>query len=177
MTYDFDERLQFSMGEKVTSDIKLLNNIFLGSMSVTKTSSDLDKLGVDYIVTLQDGAEIFIDVKTREKGASKYWDYGEPELAIEIWSVCCSKVGWNFSKKSAVDYILYTFDPSDYNQYYLFPFQQLRIASQRNFHAWKSQYKTAFQSSYEWQSQAMFIPVSVVIKAIQYEMSGDLNAS
>ena len=172
MTYDFDERLKFSLDGKVDNDKQLLKDIFLGCIDVQKTSEEIDKQGIDYIVILKDGAEIFVDVKTREKGASKYWKYGEPELAIEIWSVYKTKVGWTFSKKSAVDYILYTFDFSDSRQYYLLPFQQLRIVSQKNYYSWKNQYKVAMQDSYAWQSQAIFVPASIVINAIQNEMQG-----
>ena len=165
------------MGEKIDTDKQLLKDIFLGCVDVQKTSEEIDKQGIDYVVTLKDGAEVYIDVKTREKGASRYWKNNEPELAIECWSVCPAinskgRPGWTFSQKSVVDYILYTFDISDSKLNYLFPFQLLRIASQKNYYLWRTTYKCARQSSYDWDSEAVFVPVSVVINAINNVMKG-----
>ena len=55
---------------------------------------------------------------------------------------------------------------SDSKLNYLFPFQLLRIASQINYWDWRKNYKCARQSSYSWDSEAVFVPVSIVIKAI-----------
>ena len=165
------------MGEKIDSDKQLLKNIFLGCTDVQKTSEELDKQGIDYVVTLKDGAEVFVDVKTREKGASRFWKNNVPELAIECWSVCPAngnkgKPGWTFSQKSVVDYILYTFDYSDSKLNYIFPFQILRIASQKNYLIWRDTYKRARQSSRGWESESVFVPADVVIKAINSVMKG-----
>ena len=87
MTYDFDERLAFSKGKRQSTDETTILSLLDGCVTVTASSTELDRRGVDYVATLRGGAEVYIDAKTREQGCSKYWKNSEPELAIEIWSV------------------------------------------------------------------------------------------
>ncbi len=175
MIYDFDERLAFSQGNHVISDIEFLKKTIPQCIEVIKTDIETDKQGIDYIAKLKGGAEIGIDVKMREKGASKFWDYGEAELALEIWSVCPNNTitgirGWTLSDKTNVDFILYMFDSSDWNKSYLLPYQLLRMAFLRNGRNWVQKYPRKRQTSNNWQSEAIFVPVSVVIDAIKAEM-------
>ena len=175
MIYDFDERLAFSQGEHINSDIEFLRKIIPQCVEVLKTDVEIDKQGIDYVAKLKGGAEIGIDVKTREKGASKFWNYGEAELALEIWSVCPNNTttgikGWTLSDKTNVDFILYTFDASDWNKSYFLPYQLLRMAFLRNGCDWGKKYPRKRQTSNNWQSEAIFVPVSVVIDAIKAEM-------
>lgn len=177
MTYDFDERLAFSQGQRVNSDIELLKRAIPHCVEVVKTDTETDKQGIDYIVRLEGGAEIGVDVKTRDKGASKYWDYGEAELALELWSVCpvndiTGKKGWTLSDKTNVDFILYTFNEADWNKFYLLPYQLLRMAFLHNGHSWVKKYPRKRQTSNSWESEAIFIPASVVMEAIKAEMQG-----
>ena len=171
-TYDFKERLEFSHSGDVVS---ILQKYFSAQhcIDIQKTDIETDKKGIDYIVKLDKGAEIGIDVKRREKGASRYWQYGEAELAIENWSVCPpnGKIGWSFSRETNVDYILYVFDKSDCEKSYLLPFQLLRMAARANWFSWSDKYLIARQSSGTWESEAMFVPASVLLKAIVQEMS------
>ena len=80
MTHDFEQKLSFTLGEKERIDIEMLKNAINGCENVIKTDADIDKTGIDYIATLRNGATINIDAKSREKGASKYWRYGEPVI-------------------------------------------------------------------------------------------------
>lgn len=174
--HDFTQKLEFSLGEREKFDIETLKNAIAACMSVEKTDTTMDKQGVDYIATLKGGAKIGIDAKAREKGASKFWRRGEAELALEIWSVCPTekpgKVGWTLSDRSNVDMILYTFDKSDWNKFYLLPFQHLRMAFNRQGRDWCGKYLRKKQHSNGWTSEAVFVPASVVIKAIADEMTG-----
>ena len=175
MTYDFDERLAFSNGERGKRDAEILRNAIPNCVDVRKTDDETDRKGIDYIAILSGGAEIGIDVKTREKGASKFWNYGEAELALEIWSVCPNNSvagikGWTLSDKTNVDFILYTFDASDWDKSYLLPYQLLRMAFLHNGRDWVKKYPRKRQTSNSWQSEAVFIPASVVINAIKAEM-------
>ena len=184
MTYDFDERLAFSQGERGERDALMLKRIIRGCEKVIKTDVETDKKGIDYIATLKGGAEIGIDIKAREKGASKFWKYGEAELALETWSVIPpnrdnedkGKIGWTLSNETNVDYIFFTFDVADWDKCYLLPYQLLRMTFRKNVNDWFNRYFHARQTSNDWQSAAVFVPVSVVIGAInaemQYEMIG-----
>lgn len=174
--HNFSQKLEFSLGAREKFDIELLGRAINGCVSVKKTDIAADKRGIDYVATLNGGAEIGIDAKAREKGASKFWRYGEAELALEIWSVCPSerpgKVGWTLSDRSNVDMILYTFDKSDCDKFYLLPFQHLRMAFNRHGRSWCAKYLRKKQHSNGWTSEAVFVPASVVIAAIADEMIG-----
>jgi hypothetical protein len=177
LIHDFDAKLTFSLGEREKFDLGTLKRAITGCIDVVKTNTEIDKAGVDYIATLRRGAQVLIDAKAREKGASRYWKNGEPELALEKWSVCPNgkyqgKTGWTLSESSNVDLILYTFDPEDSRDFYLIPFQQLRMAFIQNIMLWQKQYKVKRQNSRSWQSEAVFVPASVVIKAVTEQMKG-----
>lgn len=177
MIHDFRQKLEYSLGERQTFDTNILKTCFAECVEITKTPKEIDKLGVDYIAHLSGGATINIDAKTREKGASKFWHFNEPELALEIWSVIPSgtnpgKLGWTLSDESQVDYILYTFDKSDTDRFYLLPFQLLRTAFKKNGREWNNKYIRKKQNSRDWQSEALFIPASVVLAEINKLTSG-----
>lgn len=183
MIWNFEERLDFSNGKRGERDAEIIRNAILNCVDVRKTDKETDKKGVDYIATLSDGAEIGIDVKARGKGYSKYWKNGHEDLMLEIWSVCPDennkgKVGWTLSKKTNVDFILFTFDETDSNKYYLLPYQLLRMAFQTNGRKWIEKYgrkqstSTTKKSNRVWHSQAVFVPAEEVIKAMAQEMTG-----
>ena len=176
MIHDFYEKLEYSLTVQQKFDIAILKEKF-GWTDVKKTPKEIDKNGIDYIVTLKDGAKINIDGKTREYGASKWWKYGEPELAIEFWSVFPTETtkgdkGWTFKENTNVDYILYTFHESDSNKFYLFPFQLLRTASIKHGKEWKNKYGIKTQPNERYESKAVFVPASVLINAVNEEMTG-----
>lgn len=180
LTYCFTERLAFSKGARQETDEATILSLLDGCASVSVAGEVLDKKGVDFIATLRKGAEVFVDVKTRSKGCSKYWIY-EPELAIEIWSVVpnedrfvVGKVGWTFDESKITDMILYTFAPEDSDTAFLLPFQSLRIAARRNINSWMLKYKIDTQNSGTWRSRAVFVPVSEVISAINNTFSQTL---
>lgn len=175
MKWDFNQKLEFSFGRREQIDLETIKSTINSCILVEKTDVETDKTGIDYIATLKGGAKIGIDAKAREKGASRYWNYGEAELALEIWSVCPTetmkgKKGWTLSDRSNVDYILYTFDFDDWDKFYLLPFQLLRNAFNKNGVKWCKQYKRKRQYSDSWQSEAVFVPASVVLSAISQEM-------
>jgi hypothetical protein len=181
MKYDFREMLNFSIGSRCDTDINTIKSLLSGCESVVKNNSEGNDNGVDYIATLRKGSVVLIDAKTRQKGCKKYWS-GEPELAIEIWSVMSggkfntpkerAKAGWTLDESKATDMILYTYDPSDSEKAYLLPFQSLRMAARKNVCGWESKYKVDIQTSDNWQSEAVFVPASVVIDAIKNTFEG-----
>ena len=175
MIHSFAERLEFSLGENKKHDESIIREIIPNCIRVEKTCSNEDKGGIDYVAYLSEGGKVNIDVKTRDKGASKYWRQGEPELALEIWSVCPSsgqegKRGWTLSTSTQVDYILYKFHEQDSSKVYMLPYQQLRMSFIKNRREWTARYGLKRQDSGKWQSEAVFVPASKVLKAILCEM-------
>ena len=180
--YEFSERLIFSQGERGEKAIKILRNVFPDCIDVRKTDEQTDKKGVDYIVKLKGGAEIGIDIKARDKGVAKYWKNGEEDLLIETWSVYPEEknegvLGWTLSDKKATNYVLYMFDETESNKYYLLPFQLLRKASLNNIDKWKNEYKVKYACTKNpvgdnWRTQFICVPASVVLEAINQAMSG-----
>lgn len=167
MTHDFQKKLNFSRAY-VDSDIAILKEYFQNCNEVVKSDKDLDKQGCDYIVRLKGGREIFVDVKRREKGASKLWEHGEPELALERYSVVEeNKIGWTLNCELKTDYVLFAFDPADSLNYYIFPFQLLLKVFCVYGKTWRDKYAYKKQSSGSWTSQALFVPASVVLDSIK----------
>jgi hypothetical protein len=181
MTYDFDERLGFSMGARKASDMDTIMALLDGCCSVSPYECRGNDNGIDYIATLRRGAKVNIDVKTREHGCSRFWKNKEPELAIEIWSVMpggafstsshSARAGWTLDESKSTDLVLYTFNADDSSMAFLLPFQSLRMAARRMARDWMSRFKVDIQSSrrgsLQWQSQAVFVPADAVISAIQ----------
>ena len=177
MIHDFEQKFEFSLGEREQFDIRLIKKILPGCVDIQKTDDEQDIAGIDYVAMLRGGATVNIDAKTREKGASRYWKNNEPELALEIWSVVpddrhTGKTGWTLSESSNVDYILYTFDSSDCNKFFFLPFQLLRTAFRDNCSDWCEQYAVKTQHSNNWDSRAVFVPAPVVIAEINRLMTG-----
>ena len=177
MTHDFKQKLEYSLGERKNFDIDLLKKCFAKCISIQKTDIEADKNGIDYIATLTNGATINIDAKTREKGASKFWKYDEPELALEVWSIEPSntypgKIGWTLDNSTLVDYILYTFDKSDSDKFFLLPFQILRTVFYNKGKEWTTKYGTKKQTNSNWTSKAIFVPASVILAEINKQMAG-----
>lgn len=183
--YQFTTQMEFSRNRREQTDLAVLTSIITGAVSADKTNTDADKGGVDYVVTLRNGAEVLVDAKTRAAGCSRWWHDG-PELALEKWSVMPGgryntpahqqKTGWTLNEQSNVDYILFTFDPQDSERVYLIPFQLLRIAFIYHIYEWYERYKVDTQHSHSngvrWQSEAVFVPARVVIGAVVAVMEG-----
>lgn len=175
--YNMWEMLEYSRGVCEATDLLTIKNMIDGCASVEKTDSQMDRAGVDYIATLRKGATILIDAKTRTPGCSKYWRNG-PELALEVWSVkpengATGKAGWTVCEAKNVDYIFFTFDLSDSDNVFLYPYQLLRMTFRQNYPIWKTQgYKVDTQSSGSWKSECIFVPESVVWAAMRLAMTG-----
>lgn len=174
---NFYECYEYSIGNREQFDASLLKKAIHQCAGVEKTGEKMDKQGVDYVATLKDGSTVTIDAKTRKPGASRWWSGKEPDLCLERYSVVEQKiVGWLF-KQSAIhpDYILYTFDKSDTDRFYLIPYMLLRKAAFVRWRMWEQKYgvkKQPNDSHGGYTSDAVFVPASVVIAAIADEMTG-----
>jgi hypothetical protein len=172
--HNFYEKLAYSRGAREQSDLALLQSIIPWCVKVEKTGVEEDKAGVDYIATLKHGATIRIDAKTREKGCSRHWRHGEPELALKKQSVIVNghmeKIGWTLDAGKNVDEILYTFDPRDSGMVYRLPFHILRSAFHKCGGDWQKAYGLKYQDSGNWKSSAIFVPASIIMQAVNAEM-------
>lgn len=184
MHEDFKRDFEFSIGERQTFDISLLNKAIPNAVSTIKASKEYDKIGIDYITKLDNGAEIYVDAKARRKGAKSGFVDGKPVLAIEIWSVMPSngkkgKVGWTFNTSAKTDMVLYTFDKEDCDKFFLIPFQHLRMAAKRHRREWMKKYGTTVQlnprNCPRYASECMFVPCTEVIEAVSDEMCISMN--
>ena len=168
---DWNEKFGYSISSQQIKDIGIIKRHLPGCISVEKTGEDLDRKGIDYIATLRGGATVLVDAKTRMPGSKQYWKNGEVELALETWSVVESKKpGWPFKQDSNVDYILYTFDSSDWDKCYFFPFQLLRKAFIQHYNEWIEKYGRKTQVSNSWTSECIFVPASVIVSAVSEAM-------
>jgi len=190
MTYDFDKQLEWSKADLQDEDKLTIAAMLPGCLSVIPASDRQDRAGVDWIATLRKGAMVLIDCKTRTFGCARHWQDGQPDMALETWSVRpfgkfntprhLAKVGWALCETKNVDYILFKFDPRDTQAVYLLPYQSLRIAFRRNLAQWKKDYKVDVQTTETtqyrqgWQSEAVFVPATVVIRAMEQCYSGTL---
>lgn len=176
----FLDDVRRSEGVNAESDIEAIELYFEDQLKGTRMASDQEqRLGVDYIAELLDGAEVCIDAKRRIGDCKKYWR-GAPEVPLEIFSVCPSKgkpdgiLGWSLSTSKRTDYVLYSFEPSVCSARYFFPFQALRVAFWRRGGDWRKRFKSAKQRtkttregrSVEWESMCVFVPVDVLWAAI-----------
>ena len=196
--YDFAERLAFSRGIAETTHPDTIIKLIPGCVDVQRTSKTEDRRGIDFKAILRRGAELNIDIKSREKGCSKFWQpyrFGqgiEPELALEKYSVAPPsaienpiveepKTGWTLDESKETDYTLHVFDPSDTIEVFLLPFQLLRIAFRKHIDSWYANFKHARQFTHSsfgsWESECIFVPGWCVIEAVSAEMRPKTPAS
>lgn len=143
---------------------------------VLRADRKLDRRGVDYVAELDSGVRLAIDAKARTAGTRKYWSLrggvAEPDLQLETWSVLPDAqnravIGWTLDPAKLTDLVLFTFDPVDCDRCYLIGFHHLRAAFVAHRQEWGERYKTSSQRSERWRSECMFVPVTVVQRAIQ----------
>ena len=168
--YSFRERKRFSAGERRERDIQVIEEMLDGCIAVRIGDEEEDRKGIDYVITLHGGAQVYVDAKARDKGCSRHWRNG-PELALEDYSVVpenghSARMGWTFDESKLTDLVLFTFDLSDTELCYLLPFQLLRVAAKRNWLEWSQRYKNDEQDSGLWKSHCVFVPASAIMNAI-----------
>jgi hypothetical protein len=187
-TFNFGERLRFSRGLREKSDLEAIKTLIPGCTKVVKTGERIDRTGIDYEAFLAGGAVLFVDGKARDKGCSRYWWDGDPQLALETWSVrpggkyqtCCNraKIGWTLNEKSNVDYVYFSFDPIDTNACFVIAFQLLRTAFTMHRDTWAAKYKPRTndneQDGQRWESEWIPVPVREIRDAIDFVCEGRL---
>lgn len=181
--FTFDERYAFSVGRRQAMDVRTIQAMIPCCASVTKTSNDKDRSGVDYIAKLESGRLIGIDAKARETrpgGIARFWKHGSPEVALEIWSVMEQRVnGWTCDDRKQTEMVLFTFDPKDCTDAYLIGYQGLRLAFRKYLHEWMTRYRHPKQRTSRpygppYTSQCIFVPIDEVHRAIASASRGKL---
>jgi hypothetical protein len=136
---NFKDDLEFS---KLPDDngawVEFFHEAFRSVTNVVNVGNNrqLERQGIDYLVILESGKQISIDIKKRRN------DYGD--IYIEEWSVADfdwsqyevihgRKVGWSLDINKTVDYIAY-WTPL---RAWLIPFRELRQCSIENIAIWK----------------------------------------
>lgn len=140
--------------------------------AVEKTPSEMDRQGVDYLVSLPDGATVTVDMKRRSRGSSRCWrDSTVPELGIEL-EACPGKPGPLVSDRPLPDYwALYV---ADLDRLYLLSCEPLRAATRANFDRWAHEYpfvehRTLRADGSYYRSPTIYVPLPVVQAAMQRE--------
>lgn len=180
--YNFQERLNWSKGRAGSTDKQTIIQLLQGCVKVEEGNEIQDRNGIDFVAHLRRGAEVFIDVKRREKGVSRYWTSG-PELTIERWSVCPSDtmrgvLGWTLDERKQTDYVLYLFDRDDCDEAFLIPFQLLRLAYRNNGRDWHGAYRVGRCSTDgRYETESVFVPANVVLNAVGEEMRSVIATS
>jgi hypothetical protein len=185
MLHCFDTYLNASKTDDAQkTDMAAIKSKLTGCVDIRPAKNDEDRAGIDYIATIKGGGEVYIDLKTRAAGCSKYWKArsrkGEiiPELAIETWSVCPNRrrpngeVGWTFDCRKKTDLILYRFDPQDYGDPFLVPFQILRMAAEQRRDDWALCCKIDRQRNHSYFSESIFVRADWVMNAMNTVMFG-----
>lgn len=170
MTADYLFSIKLADSER--SDLAEIIRYLLGADSVVRAHKDLDLRGVDYLAALPGGRVVPVDTKLRTPGCSRHWK-GEPDLALEIWSNVENKiVGWTLDAAKLTEYVLFVYAPEDSPNAYMVPFVQLRKAFAENVAQWTAVYRKATQSSDggQWHSECVFVPASVVLRAVGWCM-------
>ena len=170
---EFKEQFQKSRSF-AEEDKEIIRRFFHSTDEVVQAPDELDKRGADYIVTIynRNSSPIYVDVKRREgNDYVKYWKNGEPELALETYSIIAedgnNKYGWTVDWHKITDYVLYVFPDDVCTKRWMFPYQQLKSAFVTHFNEWKNMgYSIKREKNNGYTSEAMFVPVSAVIKAI-----------
>ncbi len=165
--HNFKDKLEWSQG-LFSSDVEeTIKSLIPDCERVFEATKEEDRTGIDYWAELSGGRLLAVDHKAREEGASKYWRYNEPELALEVYSVCeTKKIGWTLDVKKSTEYVFFSFDKSDSDWCFLMPFQLLRMAFKAKGRQWLDDYGIKKQQSGGWTSSAIFVPASVVELAI-----------
>jgi len=157
--HDFKAQLKYS---EESSDKEFWQKVYtiafpsMVSNRLTGGDMKLQRLGIDRIVTLSNGANIKIDEKKRREARN--------DILIEYISVDTTGApGW-IEKDLAIDYIAYAFMPIQ--RVYLFPWQNLRRAWLRYKPYWLADYRPIIAQNRGYKTISVAVPISVLANAI-----------
>ena len=163
---DFNTDLEYSL---LGNDDQAINSFYFDNFRFlenidTVTDLELQKEGIDKILTFKGGKQIFIDEKKRRK------NYGD--ILLEEYSNYEKKVAGWLSHKKKTDYISYII--FDDKIVYLLPFLLLQNAWINNYNEWSVKYQRKFAKNPTYTTSNLAIPKQVLFGAIRNEMDIEL---
>lgn len=131
-------------------------------MHWVKTDGWAQRGGIDRVIVLASGRQLWVDEKVRPK-------YDFPDICLEYWSDTKRKVpGW-IAKDLACDYIAYLIVKS--GQCYLLPFHLLRVAWKLHRHEWCKKYKQVKAHNEQgFLTTSIAVPVETLLAAMAEAM-------
>lgn len=145
-----------------------------GAISIEKASKQDDKNGIDWFVRLENGDSEKVDAKVRSQD---YATRNRDDLALETWSVVEHSIpGWTRDASKQTDYVLWLWQ--DTGRWCLVSFRMLCAVFGENWETWRKKYKHSKQYTPSWKgregwhSECVFVPRSVVWKAIYDKFGG-----
>jgi hypothetical protein len=174
-SFTFQGQMQMSEGATDKKEIEaIILSSFPTAIKVERAKVADDKHGTDFWVTTRSGRVFSIDVKVRAKDYS----VNHPEkddVALEIWSVINTKIGWTRDTEKQTDYILWIW--LDSGRWMLVPFPMLCNVFSEHWEQWSKLYQVAIQTTknrngFQWKSQCVFVPRKIVWVAIYDTFSG-----
>lgn len=164
--HDFREKLEYS--QLKTGQLNVIYRIhFKPYVRKVEKVNDivLQRQGIDTILTMASGAQIYFDEKVRAK------DYGD--ILLEEYSVWEQrKEGWLCGSKQT-DYITYIVVPS--KRIFFLPFLLLQKAWDMNHDGWLTKYGRRFAPNKGYQTSNIPVPVDVLLDAICVAEAGKLH--
>lgn len=151
-------------------DVTILADLFdVPPSYIVQATSLTDQAGVDYLVTVNEGHPVGVDVKRRSDQGRRYWRLGVPEFAVELTTG--NRPGPLFRlEPPAADCYVAVFEGSPQYVYRL-PTAPLQQAVQTHSDEWASRYgvrttRTLNQNGGFATTQVVYVPVPVVLAAV-----------
>lgn len=177
--YGFDDMMVMSNGHIASVDVSnVLLKCIPGAVSVHKSASCNDRLGVDWWVERSNGTFSAVDAKIRERD----WSACHPDdddLAIETFSIVeTQKAGWSRDETKRCDYVLWFW--KDTGRYCIIPFPMLCKVSQKYWEQWREYYRVAQQRTpwregKSYHSECVFVPRKEVWARICETFAGSVR--
>ncbi len=167
--FSFDKQLAWSEGFLDEGIAKILASRIPECYEAERADNDSDRQGTDYWAKRRNLPPLSVDVKVRSKDYSLR---GKDDLALETWSVKGQKVGWTRDTSKRTDYILWFWQ--DTGRFFIVSFPALCRVFCHHWQKWLGKYEHETQDSGRWQSECVFVPRDVVIRALQSWCSGKI---
>ena len=165
---DFNIDLEYSMLHK---DDSILNEFyktaFPRAIKIDFVKDlNVQKKGIDKIITLQNGKEITVDEKKRRK------DYGD--ILLEVYSNLKRKK-WGWLVTAQCDYIVYAIIPA--GKVYLLPVLLLKMAAKENWSKWYSKDNFRDADNQYYITRNIAVKTEELLNAIKKQLSQSINAA
>lgn len=157
---DFRQKLEWANSEKLNPFWEAVYyEFFPDILAISNTIEDLElqKMGVDRVIHLENGKRYLIDEKIREND----W----PDILLEYKSVAdeYETIGW-VEKPLSIDYLAYAFCPSQ--TCYLFDWVSLKRVWRYYGEKWKREYRTIKAQNNGYVTYSVAVPISILISKI-----------